>query len=187
MSADQNGESKKTTTTNQQSQQDRKIAYIKHKIKDEIKFWGKYTTWHGVPIIFRAPTLPFKLFWFALFLVSTGLCCFMLTRNFAEYFSYGVSTVIRTRPMKMLRFPVVTICSCEFLASFNPDQYIKDHFRENFNASVENLEDVIGVFANSSDFYNEIEWMILSAFLRAANNKTFVDSLRPNPDEVFYK
>lgn len=176
---------KKVNVTATQSKKE--LVYIGHKLRDEFNFWGEFTTFHGVPIIFRAPNLPLKLFWLALFLIASGLCCFMLSRNFAEYFEYGVTTVIRTKPVKMLRFPLVTVCQCEFLTTRKADQYIKDHFWNEYNVTVESLDDVMKLFPQRNDVGIELSWLKTNAYFEGVKNRTFYEKIELTADEFFYQ
>ena len=119
---------------------DRKFSYTKHKIADEFNAWGKYGTFHGIPIIFRAPKWPLKIFWLILFLIMLAVCVFTLYGNFNDFLQFGVSTVIRTTPAIMLRFPIVKVCNINFFVGKKADQYIKKHYLDEFNLTVNNFE-----------------------------------------------
>lgn len=173
------------TSHKTKAESNRQFSYIRHKLRDEFYLWGANTTFHGIPIIFRAPNWPLKLFWTLVFLSSAGLCCFMLSNNFAEYFEHGVTTVIRTAPNRTIRFPLITVCTSEFFATKKADPYIKNYFRENYNASIEILEDLFKLFPN--DLYDKLTWLEARSFLMGLENKTFAESIGPTPEEFFYR
>lgn len=166
---------------------DRSLVYLRKKIYDQIKIWAKWTSIHGVSIIFRASNLPLKLFWLIIFFSSFGLCCLMLNKSLSEYYQYKVSTVIRTNPTKKLRFPLVTICDSNFFASKEANQYIRDYFLAKKNITVRNYTDLLNAYPNADDLFSDLEGIEFDAFFKGIENSTFAKSLSKSKDEFFYK
>lgn len=166
---------------------ERERAYLKHKINDEFQEWGNLTTFHGVPVIFRAPNLYLKLFWIALFLISSGLCCYMLAKTFIEYYQYKVSTTIRWNPKKSLPLPQVTICNEEFFVGKQGSDYVKEYFLNKFNLTVNDYSDLLNYFTNEDDLANELTWLKTSTYLLSLKNPSKVKSLGLSLDKMFLR
>lgn len=159
-------------------------------VVEELKLWGKYTTWHGVPIIFRAANWPLRLFWLSLFVTSSALCCYMLTTTFIQYFSYEVITKIRQTPKRSLLFPVVTVCNAEFFATRHANEYVRRHFREKFGVEAESYRRLVEYFERNKlegrTPRDEIDELRQATYLRGQKNETLAKLMGYTLKQMFF-
>lgn len=159
-------------------------------VREELKLWGKYTTWHGVPIIFRASNWPIRLFWLSLFLATSAICCYMLATTFIQYFSYEVITKIRQTPKKSLLFPAVTVCNAEFFATRHANEYVRRHFRENFGVEAESYGTLVEYFERNKlmarTARDEIDELRQATYLRGQHNETLANLMGYTLKQMFF-
>lgn len=168
------------------------VDHAPTKVSEEFEIWGKYTSVHGIPIIFRAPNWPLKIFWISLFLASSALCCYMLVNTFINYFNYEVVTKIRATPKKSLPFPSVTVCNTNFFATQEASNYVRQYLydKHGLNATFMSYRDIIRYFREknfSITVADEFENLRQVTFLKGKENITLAKMMGYSPDFVFYK
>lgn len=159
----------------------------KTSLKREWDDWGRYTTFHGVPVIFRAPNMILAVFWLILLATSTGLCIYMLYKTFGDYYSYDVVTRIRTIPKRSLPFPQINICNQNFMLDNDfTTQYIKEYFRQNFKIEVNKFSDLLNYFEDEQLLFNEIESLYAQAFVDGLKNETIIQRFGLSMEDFFF-
>lgn len=183
-------EANRTTTSKSASKSPTNIdslRYIRHTIREEFDVWKRRTTFHGVPIIFRTTNLSLQLFWLALLLLSFGLCCYMLNRSLVDFFSYKIDTVIRTNPVRKLRFPIISVCNYDYFVTKNSEEYLKNYFVDNFNETVENYAQILNLFSDFDNFTAEMYWIYSDAYMLAMRNLTLFKTFGLSVNQFFHK
>lgn len=173
----------------EQTEENTKIANDKWKeIVDEFHFWATHTTIHGVPIIFRAPNLALRLFWFALFLTSSTLCCLMLAKIFTQYFSYEVITKIRSVPRKSLPFGSFTFCNEKFLATHEAYEVVRDRLREKYHVNISTYQELVKYSGELNvDISNEIERLKIEILVKGLKNDSLAEKYGYSINDFFFK
>lgn len=106
---------------------------ITDKIFGELKKLSVESTSHGIPKIILAKNLYVKIMWLVFFLISVGICVFMIVRTMSQYLSFGVTTQIARINQAEMKFPAVSICNVNPLVSLAGSEYIKNEYEEMFN------------------------------------------------------
>ena len=111
------------------------------------------STAHGYPNIFRTKYWSVRLMWLVFFLVSTGLCGFMIYRSLNDYLSYNVVTEVRRYRQIPATFPVVTFCNLNPLISQDSENLIKAYLDKSVNMSYIRTSGIILLYLSSSSSY----------------------------------
>lgn len=157
-------------------------------IMEEFKYWGKFTTFHGLPIIFRAPNFALRIFWFAIFLAASSLCCFMLVSTFTQYFSYQVVTKIRAVPKRNMSLGSFTLCSSNFLNTNKAFEMLKDRLRQKFNIDVSTYKQLVDYSKELNvSLTDEISLIQEEVYFKGIKNSTLVKNYGYSIDDLFFK
>ncbi len=81
------------------------------KVKNLIKETLYNSAAQAVIKLIETPYYTLKIFLFLCLLVSSGLCSYLIIELILNYYSYGVSTTMRTLYETPATFPKVTICN----------------------------------------------------------------------------
>lgn len=73
------------------------------------------------------PNLFLRLVWLVCLLGSVGICAFLITRLFLQYFQYGVTTTIRDIYVDNMSFPMVTVCNVNPMVTPAAEAYIREY------------------------------------------------------------
>lgn len=149
----------KTNINNVNSKRKQTFIYLLHKLNEEFQYWGEITTFHGVPIIFRTRPISLKLFWLILFLTSFSFMIYFASRNIDEFNQHDVITKIRAVQKQTLQFPQVNVCNQNGFITPAASQYIRDYFRLNYNRTVQTFDDILALYSDASNFYEEFSWL----------------------------
>lgn len=103
--------------------------------------WVDVFTMHGIPNIFRSNNLFIKCMWAVAFLLSSGLCIFLIIQSVVNYSNFDVITKIRVLNEVPMTFPTVTICNknafvTEESYKLSKDLLAKSGVTDIFNSSV---------------------------------------------------
>jgi hypothetical protein len=122
---------------------------FKLKAKKLCKECFSSSTSHGLPNIFRTNNRIIQIIWLTCFLISTGMCAFMVGRSIIDFLSYDVTTKIRVYSEFSSEFPVITICNINPFTKNASLQLLKQcYLRENGSISEDqiNLNDLDSVY-----------------------------------------
>lgn len=86
------------------------------KIREVSLEWIKMSTSHGLPRVFQTDQMYLKIFWFILFIVSTGCCIYLTYASVVSFFEYDVIVNIAVNKEQSMLFPAITFCN---LVPFN--------------------------------------------------------------------
>ena len=157
-------------------------------IGNQFRCWAEHTTFHGVPIIFRAPHLGLRIFWLAVFLTSSTLCCLMLATTFTQYFSYEVITKIRSVPKRSLPIGAFTFCNPNYFVTKEGQKLIENRLQDKFNVSILTYKDVIKYSKELNvSIEDEIYALQSEIFSKRLKNSSFGANYAYSIDEFFYK
>ena len=127
------------------------------------------TTSHGIPHIIRSKSLLIKLVWLIFFLISTGLCAYLISESVSDYLKFEVTTKTRILFDQKVPFPTVNIC-----------------FKQKFSTSyaLEILEKVIDENNMLNIFdetvYNEISYKEIQKLITDTKLKANIELLKMN-------
>ena len=79
--------------------------------KDIFLKWSETLTIHSIPNIFRTKHITIKLIWIGAFLISSGLCSFLVYSSINNYLGFNVVTTIKVVRETPIIFPSITICN----------------------------------------------------------------------------
>ena len=100
---------------------------------------------HGYSNIPKSKTTFIKILWLICSVLSTGLCCYMVTQNIMNYFKYDVVTKTRLVHQFSATFPTVTICNMNFFTS---------NYSVEFSENLDSNE--INPFISAYEYYYQI-------------------------------
>jgi hypothetical protein len=83
---------------------------------------------HAIPNIIRNKFYLVKIVWLACFLVSFGFCCWFMVRSINDYLTFSVTSQFEIKYENQLKFPIITICSLNFVKSNILNQKIRENF-----------------------------------------------------------
>lgn len=111
------------------------------------------STIHAVPNIVREKNIIIKLMWITFFLLSSGLCAYLILESIFSYLEYKVSTVLRRKNEFKALFPTVTICSPNFFTTDYALEYYKNSTEISGLKDFSDLDQIFKVFilANFND------------------------------------
>ena len=102
------------------------------------------STSHGYPNIFRTKFWAVRIMWLIFFLISLGLCIFMIYRSINDFLSNDVVNKIRDYSEVPMVYPAITFCninplinnnSDSLISEFLPDSFEIDYLSEKYNFS----------------------------------------------------
>jgi hypothetical protein len=175
-----------------------KNEQLKARLKKRISELSASSSIHGYSNLFRAYHLATKIMWFLSFLLSTGLCGFMVYRIMTEYLSYNVITEIKDFHEIPTYFPKITLCNMNpLITSFaaglvkdnlTTDGYDISYLNETYLSSLNASQDYIT--QKFEETYSELQ-KIKVGLLNQAMNPSFGDRNRKKLgyelDEVLIK
>ena len=92
--------------------------------KDLLLKWTETLTIHAIPNIFRTRHLIIKIIWMISFLISTGLCAYMVYGSINNYLQFNVVTTIREIIEAEMTFPSVTVCNINPFVTESSFQFV---------------------------------------------------------------
>ena len=104
-------------------------------IKNTWKEIGLSSTSHGLPNILRSDKIFFKIFRTIFLLVCSSFCIYSIVKSIQSYLDWEVVTKIEVIDEMPTKFPAVTICNLNFLAT----DYEKETFKTNLKTIEDNL------------------------------------------------
>ena len=122
-----------------------KTDAIKKKSINKAEFYRKFkdlassSTIHGIPNILRSSSVFIKILWSFFFLLSSGLCSYMVFLSVSNYFEYDVVTKVRIVDQAPILFPTVLICNANPFLTKESSAYIKQVLLSEMNLNITNL------------------------------------------------
>ena len=80
-------------------------------LKASLKELVLNSTSHGIPQSIRTRHTCIRVMWLVLFVISTGLCSFLIVQSVLQYFEFEVITKVRVINEVESEFPRITICN----------------------------------------------------------------------------
>lgn len=102
---------------------DKPIKSIKLK-KTFVKVLSESTA-HGIPNFIKNEKNPIKMMWALFFLISIGLCAYLIISDIIIYFNYEVVTKIRQVNEFPSHFPTISICNVNYFTTDEALAYLK--------------------------------------------------------------
>ena len=161
---------------------------IKTKLKEKFIELSSASTSHGFPNMFRTKHWPVRVMWLIFFLVSTGLCIFMVYRSVNDYLSYDVVNKIRDFSELPMVYPVITFCNVNPFINEENESFIKKFLPITFNVSFFQENYDLNQTASENDTYtNEyyaknIEANFLT--LKEAKAQALIEAMNPENGDV---
>jgi hypothetical protein len=76
-------------------------------IKERLVEYSQYSSYHGIPNLFRTNNIVVKVLWIIFFLVSAATCFYLTLESIWSYLAYDVTTKIVAIPDAPSTFPEV--------------------------------------------------------------------------------
>ena len=118
---------------------------IRKKSTNKAEFYRKFkdlassSTIHGIPNILRSSNAFIKILWSFFFLLSSGLCSYMVFLSVSNYFEYDVVTKVRIVDQAPILFPTVLICNANPFLTKESSAYIKQVLLSEMSLNITNL------------------------------------------------
>lgn len=141
----------------------------------QVREWAKNSTcFSALPAIGRSDQLFLQLLWIASFCGGLGYCSYLLNKNFADYFSYDVSTQLSINRQASIEFPTITLCN---MNPFKSESSIMKELEAYANESLAGLD-------NSLSIISSIQYMYQYDIKTLVANESFKQSLSYNIDDM---
>ena len=140
-------------------------------IRKELKRSGDLTTLHGVPNILLTDRTYMKVIWMIFFLLSMGLCIFMIVRAITNFLHYETKSQIRQVPQQSITFPSIQICNPNYFATREASAFLNEYYLKNDRVNITNLDEYFA-YQNSS-WFGSFNWPFYKTF-----SPEFNDTLR---------
>lgn len=131
----------------------RDVKEIWIRLKDELKRTGRMTTLHAIPNVIVTKYVFIKIMWIAFFLVSLGICLYMVIRVIIIYQQFNLTSSIRDIPEEPIKFPSIWFCNPNFMTTPAATDYLIQYYSENNNVTLTDYDSYFE-FANITDFYS---------------------------------
>ena len=94
------------------------------------------STSHGLPNALRTPHMSMRVMWLLCFVVSTGVCSYLIIKSFLAYLDYEVITKVRVVNEFQSEFPRILICNLNQFTTNKSLEFLSDkRFNDNLNNS----------------------------------------------------
>jgi hypothetical protein len=103
------------------------------------------STCHGFPNLIQSQNIFFKILWITTLLAFSGLCTFMIIKEFITFFEYNINTHSKKIYEIPTEFPVVTICNRNMFTTNESFEFAKNILKK-YNMTLEDY------FFNKRDF-----------------------------------
>jgi hypothetical protein len=92
------------------------------------------STSHGLPNALRTPHMSMRVMWLLCFVVSTGVCSYLIIKSFLAYLDYEVITKVRVVNEFQSEFPRILICNLNQFTTNKSLEFLLDkRFNDNLN------------------------------------------------------
>ena len=107
---------------------------VKLILVNQLKEFCLSSTTHAIPNIFRSENIFLKIMWIIFFLLSSGVCLYLIVQSFQDFFSYPVTTTVQIINEPKVVFPTISICN------INPFKTGNDNITKIYNSTLANVD-----------------------------------------------
>jgi hypothetical protein len=147
---------------------------LRDKLKKKIFEHAATTSLHGYPHIIRNKYWPMKIYWILCCCLFIALAIWLTVPFYTLYFSYPVISVINEVVEEQQRFPAVTICNLEPLATQKASDFIKSRIPNFEINNVKSYENLTGIRNGILDeIYKNFDYPTKQSFGHSINEMIF--------------
>lgn len=84
------------------------------------------STMHGIPNVFKRQNSIIRVFWLICFLLSAGVCCWMISETILAYFEFETVTKTQRVHLVVTEFPAVSICNINPYMTNSGYEFVKN-------------------------------------------------------------
>jgi hypothetical protein len=103
--------------------------------------WSETLTIHSIPNIFRTKHIIIKLIWIGAFLISSGLCGYLVYSSINNYLEFNVVTTIKVVRETPIIFPSITICNANPFVTESSFNTVYNIIKSKFEVDLYNILD----------------------------------------------
>lgn len=91
--------------------------------------FGLSTTCHGIGRISRAKSTSKLLSWIFFYILSVGLCGWVMSERIIKFFAFDVSTKSRVYNEESITFPAIKFCTRNVFRPITSEKYLENLLR----------------------------------------------------------
>lgn len=160
---------------------------LKEKLLAKFVQFSTTTTSHGIPRIVESSKFYQKSIWLVCWLISIGLCSFMVSQSIMEYLKYDVVTKIRIVTQDKIVFPQVSICNLNPILTQQGEQYLRKYGSESYYGFYIINDPAFNSTLRQSFAYTLDDALLYCQFrFKDCDPSSFVSYFDPNYGNCFY-
>ena len=150
--------------------------------KDLFLKWTETLTIHAIPNIFRTRHLLIKIIWMISFLISTGLCAYMVYGSINNYLQFNVVTTIRNIREPEMVFPSVSICNLNPFVTESSFQFVYEIAKSSLGIDLYDIlnENSTSSLIQNSKYKLSERYLVFNYFLKQIIANPALDKQREN-------